>query len=68
MLHLERNDATLMVGNGLQYWRWTLSEYMMELGDCEIKDFVVLLQRDTREEGEYTIVTKEWSLANVRAL
>jgi hypothetical protein len=35
----------------------------MELGNCEIKDFVVLLQRDTGEEGEYTIVTKEWSLA-----
>jgi hypothetical protein len=63
MLQLERHDVTLMVRNGLQYWRWRLSEYVMELANCEIKDFVVLLQRDTGEEWEYTIVTKEWSPA-----
>jgi hypothetical protein len=32
----------------------------MELGECDIKDFVVLQQREAGEEGEYTIVTKKW--------
>jgi hypothetical protein len=32
----------------------------MELGECDIEDFVVLLQKEAGEEGEYTIVTKEW--------
>jgi hypothetical protein len=54
MFQLERHDSTLMVGNGLQYWRWMLLEDVMELGNCEeyvielgnweIMDFVVLLQ------------------------
>jgi hypothetical protein len=35
----------------------------MELGECDIKNFVVLLQKKAGEEGEYTVVTKEWSPA-----
>jgi hypothetical protein len=33
----------------------------MELGECDVKDFVVLLQKEAGEEEEDTIVTKEWS-------
>jgi hypothetical protein len=59
MIHLELHNDTVTVGNGLQYWKWTWSTSVMELGECNIKDFVVLLQKEAGEEGEYTIVTKE---------
>jgi hypothetical protein len=35
----------------------------MELSECDIKDFVVLLQKEAGEEGEYIVVIKEWSPA-----
>jgi hypothetical protein len=63
MIHLEQHNDTVTVGNGLGYWKWTWSTSVMELGECDIKDFVVLLQKEAGEEGEYTIVTKEWSPA-----
>jgi hypothetical protein len=63
MVQLERHTDTMTVGNGLRYWRWSLSPSSMELGDYDIKDFVVLLHKDAGEEGEYTVVTKEWSPA-----
>jgi hypothetical protein len=58
MMQLERHNNTVTVGNGLRYWRWTLSTSVMDLENCDIKDFVVLLQKAAGEEGEYTIVTK----------
>jgi hypothetical protein len=61
-IHLEQHNDTVTVGNGLRYWKWTWSTSVMELGECDIKDFVVLLQKEAGE-GEYTIVTKEWSPA-----
>jgi hypothetical protein len=63
MIHLEQHNNTVTVGNGLRYWKWTWSTSVMELGECGIKDFVVLLQKEAGEEGEYTVVTKEWSPA-----
>jgi superfamily II DNA helicase RecQ len=63
MINLEQHNNTVTVGNGLRYWKWTWSTSVKELGECEIKDFVVLLQKEAGEEGEYTIVTKEWSPA-----
>jgi hypothetical protein len=63
MIQLERHNNTVKVGNGLGYWKWTWSTSVMELGECDIKDFVVLLQKEAGEEGENTVVTKEWSPA-----
>jgi hypothetical protein len=65
MIQLEQHNDTVTVGNGLQYWKWTWSTSVMELGECDIKDFVVLLQKEAGEERDYndTIITKEWSPA-----
>jgi hypothetical protein len=63
MIQLEQHNNTVTVGIGLRYWKWTWSTSVMELGECDIKDFVVLLQKEAGEEGEYTVVTKEWSPA-----
>jgi hypothetical protein len=68
MIQLEQHNNTVTAGNGLRYWKWTWSTSVMELGECDIKDFVVLLQKEAGEVEEYTIVTKEWSPAMLEHL
>jgi hypothetical protein len=63
MMQMEQHNDTVTVGNGLRYWKRTLSTSVMELGECDVKDFVLLLQKEAGEEGEYTIIAKEWSPA-----
>ena len=46
LLMLDRNlEEGISVCHGLQYWKWNLTEALMDLDDWEIKDFVVLLQK-----------------------
>jgi hypothetical protein len=63
LLGLDRKLDDFSVYQGLRYWKWELSNMVMDFLDWDIKDFVVLLQKQKGEEGEYTMVTKEWSPA-----
>jgi hypothetical protein len=68
MIQLEQHNNTVTVGNGLRYWKWTWSTSVMALGECDIKDFVVLLQKEAGEEGEYTVGTKRMVAGNAGTL
>ena len=63
LLVILRAEEGVSVCHGLRYWKWSLSDIVVEFDDWELKDFVVLLQKDRGEEGEYTMVSKEWSPA-----
>jgi hypothetical protein len=62
-----KNDAVGMAQRYSHSGQWTallemdfVYHSVMEFSKCDRKDFIVLLQKETGEEGEYTIVTKEW--------
>ena len=63
-LKLEREDENVSVQDGMRFWKWVRSNTVKSFDDLEIKDFVVLLpKRGEESDGEYTMVSKEWSPA-----
>ena len=48
----------------MRFWLWVRSNTVTSFDDLEIKDFVVLLPKKGKGcDGEYTMVSKEWSPA-----
>jgi hypothetical protein len=66
MKQLERHNDTVTVGKGLRYWKWTWSTSVMELGECDIKDFVVLLQKEAQEKKGNTLSSQKNGLRQCR--
>jgi hypothetical protein len=55
-------DHMESIYNGLRYWKWELTDTILKFDSWEVKDFAVLLPKTGNEtNGEYTIITKEWS-------
>lgn len=64
LMKIEKEDFGHSIYHGLRYWKWNLlGGRDLDLEEWEIKDFCVLLPKRSIEvmEGEYTMVTKEWS-------
>jgi hypothetical protein len=63
-LKLERKDENVSIQHGMRFWLWVRSNTVTSFDDLEIKDFVVLLPKKGKGcDGEYTMVSKEWSPA-----
>jgi hypothetical protein len=64
-LKILQSVEEVSVHQGMRYWRWNLTETILEFDDWEVRDFAVLLPKSgsltTGEIDGYTVVTKEWS-------
>ena len=61
-LEMRQLEDGTSVHNGMRYWKWELSRSAIDFDDGEVKDFVVWLPKIAQEsQGEFSMVTKEWS-------